>query len=144
VKVLSRELPSDDSLLVFVSAVGQNRVSRSCLLLFGCVDTASVSQLNVLARSSFLVLCVLFTAIEKCGHDSESEWMSKSPFHGLARTASCEMQGERFVAVATESLCTQALCACSSTGYKTQASAWAVLLKEDAGHREASYCYKAR
>jgi len=70
--------------------------------------------------------------------------MSKSPFHGLARTASCEMQGERFVAVATESLCTQALCACSSTGYKTQASAWAVLLKEDAGHREASYCYKAR
>ena len=89
-----------------------------CLLSVVCVDTAAVGQFNVLLRCSFFVLGILLAAIEKRRHDSESEMMSKSPFHGLARTAPCNYQGERFVATATNQLCTWRGRVGRSCGYK--------------------------
>ena len=76
-----------------MTAIGQHRVGGSSFLPSGGVDTASVGQLNGLLGSSFAVLSVLMAAIKKCGHDSESERMSKSPFHGLARTAPWQIAG---------------------------------------------------
>ena len=73
--------------LVFSSAIGQLRMGKGCFMSSVGVDIPSVGQLNGLFVCSFRVLVVLMAAIKKCGHNSESEMMSKSPFHGLARTA---------------------------------------------------------
>ncbi len=63
--------------------------SRSFLLPC-CVHVATVGQLNSFFFWSFFVLNILLAAINKsCWHDSESEKASRSPFHGLARTAPC-------------------------------------------------------
>ena len=67
-----------------------------CFQLVVCVDSAAVCQFYELLRCNFFVLGILLAAIKKRGHDSESEMTSKSPFHGLARTAPCNDQGERF------------------------------------------------
>ena len=48
----------------------------------------TIGELNTLFLSEGLfVLDIVMSTIEKFGHNSESEMMSRSPFHGLARTA---------------------------------------------------------
>ena len=74
--------------LIPFPSISKLRMVIGYLLSSAGVDIPPISQFDNIFGNNFLVLNVLFTSISKSwGHDLESEKMSKSPFHDLARTA---------------------------------------------------------
>ena len=114
------DLQKISSLTVLSSSISQNWVFFGYFSFSIRINIASVCQLYKLLWSSFLVLKILLPSIKKCCHDSESEWSSKSPFHGLARTAPhLSSEVNVLVAIATNFIMPTNLLKCVLYRHKT-------------------------